>query len=98
MTQNPYDASANGDYDVFVTKFSNPTCCVDMRGNVDGDELDNIDIADLVYFVNYSFSSGPEPPCIEEADIDGSGALDISDIVYLVNYMFASGVEPVTCH
>lgn len=72
-------------------------CCMGIRGNIDGDQLDQIDIADLVYFVTYSFGGGPEPSCIEEADVDASTALDIADIVYLVSYMFSAGPAPLSC-
>ena len=78
-----------------------PNCCVGIRGNIDGDSEDNIDISDLVYFISYSFGTpnGSAPPCFEEADVDASGTLDISDIVYLVNYMFSVGskIPPLDC-
>jgi len=76
------------------------TCCMGpMRGNVDYDPGDAIDISDLVYLVDFMFNGGPEPPCFEEADIDGSGAapIDISDLVYLVDYMFTGGPPPMPC-
>ena len=77
-------------------------CCIGMRGNIDYDPLDAINIADLVYFVDYSFGSpqGPEPECLEEADVDGSEDLNIADIVYLVDYMFGTpqGPEPLPCY
>lgn len=77
-------------------------CCIGIRGNVDGVGGEpGIDIADLVYFVDYAFSQppGPEPPCMDEADVDGSGGIDIADIVYMVDYMFSQppGPEPVQC-
>lgn len=72
-------------------------CCCGIRGNVDGDGGDNIDIADLVYFVTYAFGGGSAPVCYEEADVDASGSLDIADIVYLVNYMFSAGPAPLDC-
>ena len=80
------------------------SCCVGIRGNVDGGADDgtaigSIDIADLVpYLVDYSFGGGPAPSCIEEADVDASGdaiPIDIAEIVYLVSFMFAGGPEPV---
>lgn len=75
------------------------SCCKDIRGNVDNDPGDNIDIADLVYFVSYSFGNpaGPAPACFEEADVDASGTHDIGDIVYLVSYSFAGGPAPLIC-
>ncbi|MFQ5453136.1 MAG: hypothetical protein ACE5D6_03000, partial [Candidatus Zixiibacteriota bacterium] len=58
-------------------------------------------IADLVYFVDYSFSQppGPAPPCIPEANVDLIGGVDIADIVYMVDYMFTQppGPAPVNC-
>jgi hypothetical protein len=82
------------------------TCCVlPIRGNVNYDQDDVIDISDLVYLVDYMFNSGPQPVCWEEANVDGSGDgppdgpenIDIADLVYLVNYMFNGGPEPVAC-
>ncbi|MFQ5453907.1 MAG: hypothetical protein ACE5D6_06940, partial [Candidatus Zixiibacteriota bacterium] len=79
------------------------TCCVGIRGNIDGigEEGSEIDIADLVYFVDWSFSlpSGPEPPCLSEADVDATGEIDIADIVYMVDYMFNQppGPNPLDC-
>jgi len=59
-----------------------------------------IDIADLVYFVDYSFGvpTGPAPIPEAAADVDCSNQIDIADIVYLVNYMFHYGPPPCeTC-
>ncbi len=73
------------------------SCCVNFRGNVDGDSGDTIDISDLVFLVSFMFSGGANPPCIEEADIDGSGSIDISDLVGLVAFMFSGGLQPANC-
>jgi len=54
-----------------------------------------VDIADLIYFVDYSFTGGPPPLLPNLADVDGSCAVDIADVVYLVDYMFNSGPAPV---
>ena len=78
-------------------------CCQSpIRGNVDFDPGDVIDISDLVYLVDYMFTSGPEPACWSEANVDANGSddssgIDISDLVYLVDYMFSGGPEPVAC-
>ena len=66
------------------------TFCGDMDGS--GGTL--IDIADLVYLVDYMFTGGPAPPYFELADINADGAIDISDLVYLVDYMFNGGWPP----
>ena len=73
-------------------------CCMGpIRGNVDNDPGDNIDISDLVFLVDYMFNGGPDPVCPEEADVTGESGIDISDLVYLVDYMFNGGPSPVAC-
>ena len=76
-------------------------CCQFIRGNIDNDAMETIDIADLVFLVDYMFGipTGPQPPCLEEADVDGNTTLDIADLVYLVDYMFGSpsGPAPTAC-
>jgi hypothetical protein len=105
---NPYQDTFQGTvFDAFVTRLSAfSVCCVGIRGNVDSDQLDAIDISDLVYLVDYMFTGGPAPTCWSEANIDGSGPvgaedgsadIDISDLVYLVDYMFNGGLVPVSC-
>ena len=78
-----------------------PSCCIGIRGNINDDAEQTIDISDLVYFVEYSFGNpqGPEPPCFEEADVDASEAIDIGDLVYMVDFMFGSpaGPAPLIC-
>ena len=76
-------------------------CCVLIRGNINNDPSETIDISDLVFLVDFMFGSpiGQTPPCFEEADVDGSTGIDITDLVYLVAYMFGSpsGSAPLNC-
>lgn len=76
-------------------------CCVGMRGNINNDELDEIDVEDLVYFIDYQFQRNPvDPPaCFDEADVNNDGYHDVADIVYLIEYMFddPNGPPPVNC-
>ena len=78
-------------------EFESGGCC-NIRADINHDGT-GPDIVDLVYLVNYMFNSGPPPPCVEEADINGDGSVgpDIADLVYLVNYMFNGGPPPVPC-
>jgi hypothetical protein len=87
------DADEDGVGDVCETQAG----CIGLRGNVDGIVGDQLDIADLVYLVDYMFGGGPPPPIYEEADINGDGPIDITDLVYLVNYMFNNGPDPAPC-
>lgn len=93
-TPNPDQTDENGD------GIGDICCCQGIRGNVNGDPSDDLDISDLLFYVDYQFIPGsPAPPCEQEADVDGSGSLDISDVLYLVSYMFdnPAGPEPVPC-
>ncbi|MDH4032687.1 MAG: hypothetical protein OEV80_02685, partial [candidate division Zixibacteria bacterium] len=71
--------------------------CIGLRGNVDGDVGDSIDISDLVYMVDWMFNGGPAPLNDEEADLNGDDVIDIADLVYLVDYMFTGGPAPLAC-
>lgn len=75
-------------------------CCLGDRGNIDNSPDDVVDISDLVYLIDYMFTSGPEPGCIGEANLDGDplDVLDISDLVFLVEFMFQSGPPPPPCY
>jgi hypothetical protein len=63
-----------------------PLKCGDA--NVDG----YVDIADVVYLINYVFRGGPQPPGL--GDVDGDGVIDIVDIVWLIEYLFRGGPAP----
>lgn len=74
------------------------SCCVGLRGNIDGDPENRIAVSDLTYLVNFLFQGGPEPPCNEEADFtDGSDIVTLADLVYLVSYLFRGGPPPPPC-
>ncbi len=68
------------------------TCCVGTRGNVDGSADGVIDIADVVYLVDYLMGTpgAQPPPCPEAANIDASpdGIVDIADLATFVDYLF----------
>jgi plastocyanin len=77
-------------------------CCVGIRGNVDGDYQDEINVSDLTCLVEYMFCMIEpwfccQPPCPEETDINGDESIDISDLTSLVDYLFIGGPPPVPC-
>jgi M6 family metalloprotease-like protein len=53
-----------------------------------------IDIADVVYLINYLFISGSAPEPLEAGDANCDGEVDIADAVYLINYLFIDGLPP----
>ncbi len=76
------------------------SCCQGIRGNIDDDPEDVIDIADMVWLVDYMFAGGEAPPCLKEANVDGDflQEIDIADMVHLVDYMFNGGPAPAICY
>jgi hypothetical protein len=60
----------------------------------DADSDGKIDIADVVYLINYLFIDGPAPELLEAGDANCDGTVDIADVVYLINYLFIGGPPP----
>jgi len=71
------------------------TCIV--RGNVDGNLDGQINIGDLTWLVDYVFTSGLRPPCLEEGNVDGIDEINVSDLTYLTAYLFQGGPVPPPC-
>ena len=65
-----------------------------MRGDATGDGL--IDVADVLYLINYLFlgTSGPSP--MEAGDATCDGIVDVADVLFLINYLFL-GTSPPGC-
>ncbi len=101
LTYLPRVESKFGNYDVRIVNgsISIGGCCVGIRGNLNGDPLESIDISDLVLLVDYVFAAYTNPVCPEEDDVNGSGELDISDLVHLVDFIFGDpqGPAPASC-
>ena len=62
--------------------------CGDCDGNGE------IDIADVVYLINYLFIGGPAPDPLWVADCDCDGEINTADVVYLIKYLFLGGPPP----
>lgn len=76
------------EYDLYVA----PT--EPIPGDIDL-SFTEVNIADLVYLVDYMFIDGPAPPVLNIADVDASCQIDIGDLVFLVDFMFNGGPPPV---
>ena len=58
-------------------------------------------ITSAVFFLNFLFLGGAEPPCMKACDSNGDGNGDLSDGVYVLDPVngrryLPSGVEPVS--
>ncbi|MCJ7578775.1 MAG: dockerin type I repeat-containing protein, partial [candidate division Zixibacteria bacterium] len=62
--------------------------CGDCNGNGE------INIADVVWLINYLFINGPSPVPWQAGDVNADGKVDASDVVYLINYLFINGPPP----
>ena len=64
-----------------------------VRGDANADG--NVDIADPILGLNYSFLGGPAPTCLRAADSNGDGdAAGISDAVFTLTFSFLGGPPP----
>lgn len=63
-----------------------------IRGDVNLDIL--VDIADIIFHLNYTFLDGPTPLCLDAGDANDDGVSDISDSIFLMYYLFLDGPQP----
>jgi hypothetical protein len=66
-----------------------------VAGDCNNDET--VNIADMVYLINYLFIEGPPPVALPSGDPNCDGKINIADVVYLVNYLFIQGPAPLMC-
>ena len=62
------------------------------RGDATGDGV--INVADVMYMINYLYRSGPPPVSFEAGDANCDGDHGILDIVLLINYLYKGGPPP----
>lgn len=63
-----------------------------VRANADG--LGAINITDGIVILNYLFTGGGDPPCLDAADADDNGQINITDGVFIFNFLFTGGGDP----
>ena len=70
-------------------------CCIGVKGDVDYDGNGiGVNVADIVFLINYVLKYQGAIPCFGEADMDQSGTLNMSVIIILVDYIFKGGSIP----
>ena len=63
-----------------------------IAGDVTGDLV--VDVADIIYLINYLYRFGPAPDPPERGDVNQDGQVTLADIVYLINYLYRGGDPP----
>jgi hypothetical protein len=63
-----------------------------MIGDANGDYV--VDIADVVFLINYLFVGGPAPVPLDAGDANCDGVVDAADVIHLINYLFVAGPPP----
>lgn len=65
-----------------------------VRGDTNADG--SVNLTDAVFLLNYLFLGGPQPPCMDAADVDdnGGGQANITDAIRVLNWLFLGGLEP----
>ena len=76
----------NGSWDIYLTGY-NWLC-----GDVDDDG--SVNIADVVFLLEYIFSDGAAPNPLATGDANSDNDVNIADCVYLINYIFSGGPAP----
>ena len=63
-----------------------------VYGDASGDGT--VDVADVMYLINYLFLSGTPPAPMAAGDANGDCVVDVADVMYLINYLFLGGSPP----
>jgi hypothetical protein len=63
-----------------------------LVGDADGSGI--INIADVVFLIQYIFSGGAPPNPVSRGDANCNGLVNVADVVYLVSYIFSGGPTP----
>jgi hypothetical protein len=63
-----------------------------MAGDANGDET--IDVADIVYLVNFLYRGEASPNPYLAGDANCDGEVNLADVVYLINYLYRGGDPP----
>ena len=79
-------------WDTYNYVFRNIAPVVYVWGDANGDG--EVDIADIVFLINYLFLSGSPPIPLPSGDPNNDCVVDVADIIYLINYLFTEGAAP----
>jgi hypothetical protein len=80
------------DTDVYAKLLDIDVIGIYLPGDVVLDGM--VDLADVIYLLNFLFRDGPAPLPEWTGDVTSDGEVNISDVIYLLNYLFRSGPPP----
>ena len=60
----------------------------------DANASGGVDVSDAIFVLNYLFTSGAAPSCLNAADPNDDEQIDISDPLFLLFFLFAGGLAP----
>jgi hypothetical protein len=63
-----------------------------LRGDLTGDG--QINVADVIYLLNYLFQGHDTPKHPLSADANCDGVVDLGDLIYLIDYLYKKGPKP----
>ncbi len=63
-----------------------------ISGDANGDSL--IDLADVIFLINYLYTGGFAPYPYEAGDATCDGWIDLTDVLLLINYLYKDGPVP----
>ena len=73
--------------------------CIGIRGNVDCDPHENIDIGDLTRMIDFLYVSRIPICCPAEGNVDGdpAGLIDVADLTKLIRVLYLDDLPPTLC-
>jgi hypothetical protein len=86
----PYNLGTNDPELIELITMNDPSDYI--RGDANGDGV--IDMADVIYLINYLFIGGPAPNPSWVGDANCDGKVDLADAVYIINYLLIGGPPP----
>jgi len=64
-----------------------------LRGDTDADGA--LTLTDGIQTLNFLFSGGTPPSCLDAADTNDEGGINLTDAIHTLNYLFTGGPEPL---